>query len=359
MKSFLLLLFTTLLLSQDANVKSYYGVYNASQKEPGHPSQSLSKAVLEQWSFSKKSKPYKIAVLVPHLKDPYFLSVNYGILKQANKNGIHFKLYEAGGYNHFGDQRKQFYNALKDKVDGIILASISYDKFDRDISKAKSMGIPVVEVINDVDAKDISAKSLVSFYEMGYTLGEHIAKISGDKKRSVAFLPGPDGSGWAPDTYKGFTAALQEHHKNNITVYKPLYGDTGEETQSILIKRALHKHKNIDYLVGNAVMAQVAPKVLETLHNKHTKVFSTYIIPQVYELILSSKVMAAPSDKNVLQAMIAVDMMQKILDGKKPGKDFAFRTGPVIPIITSENIKNFRYEDLFGKKRFEAIFSNN
>ncbi len=28
------------------------------------------------------------------------------------------------------------------------------------------------------------------------------------------------------------------------------------------------------------------------------------------------------------------------------------------PEVTNENIKSFKYEELFGKKRFEAIFSN-
>jgi protein TorT len=359
MKVLFFLLFTSLIFAHEFSVKSYYGSYDVSKKISGHPSKSLSKAIIEKWNFSEKSKNYKIAVLVPHLKDPYFLSVNYGILQQANRNNISFELYEAGGYNHLGDQRKQFYKALKDKVNGIILASISYDKLDRDISRAASMGIPVVEVINDIQAKDISAKSLVSFYEMGYTVGEYISKISANDKKSVAFLPGPDGSGWAPDTYNGFMAAIKENKKSNIIVHKPLFGDTGEQTQATLIKRAFHFNKDIDYLVGNAVMAQVAPEVLKSMNNSHTKIFSTYIIPQVYEMILKGEIVAAPADKTAMQAMIAVDMLQKILDGKIAGKDFPFRAGPVIPIVTNENIKTFKYEELFGKERFEAIFSNN
>lgn len=358
MKVVILLFFTSLLFSQEFNVKSYYGTYDASKKVSGHPSTNLSKSVIEKWNFSQKSKNYKIAVLVPHLKDPYFLSVNYGILQQANKNNISFKLYEAGGYNHLGDQRKQFYKALKDKVDGIILASISYDKLDHDISKAKSMGIPVVEVINDIQAQEIGAKSLVSFYEMGYTVGVYIAKIAKEDKKTVAFLPGPKGSGWAPDTFNGFKAALKDNKKNNIVVFEPLFGDTGEQIQSTLVKRAFHFNKEIDYLVGNAVMAQVAPDVLKSHNNTHTKVFSTYIIPQVYELILEGKIVASPADKTAMQAMIAVDMLQKILDGKVAGKDFPFRAGPVIPIVTTENIKIFEYKELFGKERFEATFSN-
>jgi protein TorT len=352
------LLNNILLFAQPINVTSYYGKYNTKHKSPGHPAGSLSKSKSEIWNFSKPSKKYKIAVLLPHLKDPYFLSVNHGILKQANKNNIEFKLYEAGGYNKLYKQKEQFYKAIKDGVDGIILASIHYKKFSRDIYETKRLGIPVVAVINDINAAKIEAKALVSFYQMGYKTGEYIAEKSKDKNINVAFLPGPDGSGWAPDTFDGFKQAILDSNNENINIYEPLYGDTGDRTQAILIDRAFHYFKNIDYLVGNAVMAVEATKYLKNTNNNKTKVVSTYIIPEVYNLIKSNKILAAPSDNGMLQAMIAVDMIQKILDGKKAGIDFPFRAGPVIPIINQKNVKEFEYDSLFGEKNFKAVFDN-
>ena len=346
------------LFAQPIDVKSYYGHYSSEEKSAGHPSKSLNISKNELWNFCKPTKKYKIAVLLPHLKDPYFLAVNYGILKQANKNNIKFKLYEAGGYNNLSRQREQFYQAIKDGVDGIIIASIHYNKFDRDINEAKKLGIPVVAVINDINAKDISSKALVSFYQMGYKAGEYVANISKDKRVNVAFLPGPKGSGWAPDTLNGFKKAVDKLTKGNINIYAPLYGDTGTKTQSKLIKRAFRYFKNIDYLVGNAVMAEAATKILKETGNTKTKVISTYIIPKVYEMIQSKQILAAPSDNGMYQAMIAVDMMQKILDGKKSGVDFPFRAGPIIPIINQTNIHTHKYEALFGEKDFQPVFDN-
>lgn len=354
----LFLLSTITLLAQPINVKSYYGTYNVDQKSPGHPARSLTNSKNEIWNFSKPSKQYKIAVLLPHIKDPYFLGVNYGILQQANKNNIKFKLYEAGGYNNLDIQKKQFYEALKDGVDGIIIASIHYQKFDRDISEAEKQGIPVVAVINDINAASINSKSLVSFYQMGYKAGEYIAEISQHKKINIAFLPGPKGSGWAPDTVSGFTKAIKKLTQGNINIYTPLYGDTGAQTQAKLIKRAFRYFIDIDYLVGNAVMAVEATKFLKETGNTKTQVISTYIIPEVYALIQSGDILAAPSDNGMAQAKIAVDMLQKILDGKKAGINFPFRAGPIIPIINPSNIKDFSYESLFGQKNFKAIFEN-
>ncbi len=353
------LLNSIILFAQPIKVECYYGNYNTEQKSAGHPAVSLTKCKKEIWNFSKPSKKYKIAVLLPHLKDSYFISVNQGILKQANKNNIEFKLYEAGGYNKLNKQKEQFYEAIKEGVDGIILASIHYHKFDRDIYEAKKLGIPVVAVINDINASKIYSKSLVSFYQMGYKAGEYIAKISKNKNINIAFLPGPNGSGWAPETLNGFKHAVTKQNQTNINIYEPLFGDTGSKTQAILIKRAFHYYKDIDYLVGNAVMAVEATKFLKETNNTKTKVISTYIIPEVYNMIKSNKILAAPYDNGVAQAMIAVDMLQKILDGGKPGIDFPFRAGPVIPIINQENIKNLTHDSLFGEKNFKAVFNNN
>ena len=341
-------------LSQSPQVNSYYGNYNVKTKKVGKVASSLKVVQKENWVFENKAnKKYKIAVFFPHMKDSYFLAVNHGIFKQAQRLGINFDLFEAGGYNNFGRQKRAFLKALKSNYDGIILASISYNKLNEDVSKAK---IPIVEVINDIEAGDISAKSLVSFFDMGYKAGQYIIEQTKGQRINIAFFPGPRNSGWAGDSYYGFMQAIKESNESNISTFLPLFGDTGIATQKGLIKRAFHKYKNIDYIVGNAVAASIAPDVLKSLNKSMTKVVSTYITPDVYQLIKQSKIEAAPADMAATQGEIAVDMMVKILNGKKAGKDFAFRTGPNIPMITKTQLLN--YEVLFGDKNFNAVYSN-
>lgn len=348
--------FITWIYAQDITVKSYYGQYDISTKELGKVASSLNKPIQEIWQFEKDTKrKYNIAVLIPHVKDSYWLAINNGILKEANRLGIIFDMYEAGGYNNFGTQKRQFLNVLKQNYDGIILGSISYDKLNEDIKKAN---IPVVEVTNDIQAQYIKAKSLVSFFDMGYKAGEYVIEDAKSQSVKVAFLPGPKNSGWADDTYLGFIQALKDKNKNNIHVYKPFFGDTGKTSQKGLIKRSISKYKDVDYLVGNAVAASIAPKVLKDLHYDNVKVVSTYIIPEVFNMIRQGKIHAASSDMTVIQGRIAVDMLAKILNGKKAGIDFPFRAGPNIPIVTKENIVKYKYKSIFGDKNFKAKFSN-
>lgn len=346
----------TCLFAQNVQVKSYYGKYDISTKEVGKVALSLNKPVQENWIFEKKAnEKYKIAVLFPHIKDSYWLAINNGILEEANRLGITFDLYEAGGYNNFGKQKRQFLKVLKSDYDGIILGSISYDKLNNDI---KNSDIPVVEVTNDIEAGFIKAKSLVSFFDMGYKAGQYVIKDAKDKYMKVAFLPGPKNSGWADDTYFGFLQAIKDNRAKNIKVYKPFFGDTGIASQKGLIKRSIIKYKEVDYLVGNAVAASIAPDVLKSLNHKNTKIVSTYIIPEIFKMIRQGKVAAASSDMTVIQGRIALDMITKILNGKKAGVDFAFRAGPNIPVLTKDNIVKYKYKSIFGDKNFKAKFSN-
>ena len=348
------------LIADVQKVESYYGKYDINTKEIGKVAKSLNKPVQENWNFeTKANKKYKIAVLFPHIKDSYWLSINNGILKEANRLGITFDLYEAGGYNNFGKQKRQFLKVANSGYDGIILGSISYSKLNEDIKNSK---IPVVEVTNDIEAQDIKAKSLVSFFDMGYKTALYVIKDAKSSTKKVVFLPGPKNSGWADDTYLGFMQALKDNNSKNIKVYSPIFGDTGIVTQKGLIKRLIYKHKKIDYLVGNAVAASIAPEVLSSLNknkNKNKiKIVSTYIIPEVYDLIKKGKVAAASSDMTIVQGKIALDMIVKILNGKKPGVDFAFRAGPNIPVVTKDNILKYKYISIFGEKDFKVKISN-
>ena len=339
-------------------VVSYYGTYDVSTKQPGRPATSLEGPKYEKWTRPKPHKPYLIGVSFPHLKDPYWLAVDYGIVDEAQVLGVGIELVAAQGYNDLTGQINQVENlANRADIEGIIFAAISYasqDQLVADIVKNKKK--PVVEVINDIQAADITAKALVSFYDMGYAAGDFVAKDSGGQAVKVVFLPGPAGSGWAPDTLDGFKAAVEEKVPGKVEILDVKWGDTGKDVQVSLIEDSLNAYPDVTYLVGNAVAADAAPDILANRSEK-PKIVSTYIIPPLYDKIAEGKVAAAPTDFTALQGRMAVDMMVRILNGEKPGVDFPFRSGPIIKVVTPENYKDFAYEDMFGPPDFRPVFS--
>jgi len=339
-------------------VDSYYGDYQVTGKKAGLPAPSLQGPKREKWvPPSEADHAYRIGVLFPHLKDPYWRAVNYGIVTEARRLRVGIHLLAAGGYSEIDKQKAQFEQLLHEKIDGVILASISYTALDALVEQASRQGIPVIEVINDIFSPRIRAKALVSFYEMGYRAGMFVVGDTADKKRaSVAFFPGPKGSGWAPETLKGFFTVLREH-PGRIKLFPPKWGDTGYHVQRALIEDFLRDHADVDYIVGNAVAAEVAVDVLQSRGLlPRVKIVATYFIPTIFDELQAGLIAAAPSDAPVIQGQMAVDMMVRLLNGEQPGVDFAFRSGPIIPLVTTENIPGFKSEQFFGLSDFQPVF---
>ncbi|MGD8428939.1 MAG: TMAO reductase system periplasmic protein TorT [Ectothiorhodospiraceae bacterium] len=343
--------------AQAFNVEAYYGDYDASAKKAGRPAESLSGPKSEEWKVPSPDKPYKIGVSFPHLKDPYWLAVNYGIIDEARKLGVGVELVAAQGYEDITGQISQVENLRNRGIDGLVLAAISYAAQDG-LVESLSKDMPVVEVINDIQAPAIAAKTLVSFYTMGYVAGEYVAKDSeGKDSVSVAFLPGPAGSGWAPDTLDGFKQALADGGADDrVNIVTVKWGDTGKSVQTSIIENVMNENPDLDYLAGNAVAADAAPDVLRNL-DKKPKIVATFLIPPLYEKIKNGDVAAAPTDFTALQGRMAIDAMVRILNGEKPGKDFPFRAGPKIQPLTPETIGQYNYEDMLGPRDWRPVFS--
>ncbi|OIQ50633.1 Periplasmic protein TorT precursor [Pseudodesulfovibrio hydrargyri] len=341
-------------------VKSWYGIYDPGRKEPGHAAVSLNRPKLEEWVPPRApSGRYTVAVCVPHLKDPYWIAVNYGIIAEARRLGVGVRMTVAGGYNEGARQVEHLRSHLKDGVDGVILAAVDYEGAGPVIDKLREAGIPVVEVINDILAPAVSAKALVSFHEVGYLVGEYVAghaEKAGPDTLRIAFFPGPKNSGWAPETLGGFMEAM-EYYPGRVDVVDVAWGDTGREEQARLLRRSLAEHPDVNFVVGNAVAAEAAPEILREMNRAgKVKVVSSYIMPSLYDHIVRGEVLAAAADLNLFQGRMAVDMMVRIFNGEVPGRDFPFRSGPFIPMVTTENIASYPYEGLFGPRDYQPVF---
>lgn len=341
-------------------VKSWYGIYDPGRKQPGQAAVSLNRPKLEEWVPPRApSGRYTVGVCVPHLKDPYWSAVNYGVIAEARRLGVGVHMTVAGGYNDGALQAEHLRAHLKDGVDGVILAAVDYEGGGPVIKELREAGIPVVELINDILTPAVSAKALVSFHEVGYLVGEYVAEHAentGLDKLRILFLPGPRKSGWAPETLGGFMEAM-EYYPGRVDVVDVAWGDTGREEQIRLLRRGLAEHGDVNFVVGNAVAAEAAPEVLREMGLAgKVAVVSTYIMPSLYDHIVRGEVLAAAADLNVFQGRMAVDMMVRIFNGEVPGRDFPFRAGPFIPMVTTENIASYPYEGLFGPRGYRPVF---
>ncbi|MHC1685865.1 MAG: TMAO reductase system periplasmic protein TorT [Clostridiaceae bacterium] len=353
---------TTKIGEKELYVKSYYNT-NVINNSIKNETIGVEKGIKEKWISAKPKREYQIGVLLPHFDDAYWIATNYGIINYAKELGVKIKLYSVGGYIEVGNQKEQLQALSKDNsVDGIIFAALDNTKFDSDVANSVNSGKPIVELVNDINAPKISAKALVSYYEMGYKAGEFIVKDSVGKDIKIAFFPGPEGSGWAPATYNGFKDAILNLKKENqkIDISAPYYGDSRPKVQLLRVVSVLQKNNDYDYVVGCApATVQAEQYINKNIEKfKNVKIVSTYISNEVYDLIVKGTVLAAPSDQTIEQCRVALDMMVKILNGEKPGEDFPFQSGPNIPIISKENISQFSYEELFGTRDYIPVLNH-
>ena len=148
----------------------------------------------------------------------------------------------------------------------------------------------------------------------------------------------------------GFKQGLKD---SAVEVVVTKWGDTGKEIQRTLVQEVLESHPQVDYIVGNALMAEAA---ISTLRNRNLenqiKVISTYFTPAVYRGIRRGRILAAPTDAPVMQGRISIDQAVRILEGR----EFIKHTGPQIQMINHENWKEFDISDSLAPPSFSPTF---
>ena len=303
--------------------------------------------------LDKVSKKWELCVSFPHMKDAYWLGVDYGVTEEAKDLGVKLNVVEAGGYTELSTQISQIEDCVSAGADAVIIGAISYDGLNNLVGEIRSKDIPVIDVINGMSSDQVSAKSLVSFGEMGAKAGEFLAKQhpDGSEPVKVAWFPGPAGAGWVEAGNTGFEGAIEG---SAVKVVDTKYGDTGKEAQSKLIEDTLEAYPDLDYIVGTAVTAEAAVPILRARGlSDQIKVIAYYFTPGVAQGISRGQILAAPTDSTVIQGRIAVDQAVRILEGK----DYKKHVGPALHVVTQDNYKDFDPASTLAPDGFRPVFS--
>ncbi len=303
--------------------------------------------------LKKASKKWDICVSFPHMKDAYWTAVNYGVVDESRRLGVKMQLVEAGGYTNLSKQISQIEDCVAGGADAVVIGAISYDGLNNVVKEIRSKGIPVIDVVNGMSSGELSAKSLVSFGEMGFKAGQYVAKKhpQGSKKVKVGWFPGPPGAGWVEAGNTGFQKGIAG---SSVEVVETKYGDTGKETQLKLVEDTLEAHPDIEYVIGTAVTAEAAVGLLRSrdLLGK-VKIMSYYFTPGVYQGIKRNQILAAPTDSTVIQGRVAIDQAVRILEGKSYSK----HVGPKLYVIDGDNVDTFDRDSSLAAKGFKPTFN--
>lgn len=299
------------------------------------------------------TKPWILCIAFPHIKDAYWLSVNYGMVEEARRLGVEVRFLEAGGYLNLQRQRDQVKEcAAMADVDALIIGTISFDGLS-DLVKEISRKMPVLATVNDIANADIAGKVGVSWYDMGRLIGEYLVArhpVAG-APIPIVWFPGPHDAGWVPFVDRGFREAIRH---SRITIATTAWGDTDKAVQRNLVQNALDKYPKVRYLVGNALMAEAAISVLrERGIQDKTAIISTYFTPGVYRGIIRGRILAAPSDSPVLQGRLSIGQAVNLLEERS----YIKHLGPAIKMVDAATLKNIHLEDDMTPSTFSPQFS--
>jgi periplasmic protein TorT len=298
------------------------------------------------------SRAWRLCILYPHLKDAYWLSVNYGMVAQAQQLGVAFDVFEAGGYPNLARQIEQLEGCASEEFDAVILGAVSYEGLTPTVEKIARLK-PVIAAVNDIDDHGITAKASVPWAEMGAAAGRLIAMRhpKGSPAVTVAWFPGPKGAGWVTFVEAGFFAALAE---SSASIVATRYGDTGLEQQVLLVEEVLDEMPQIDYLVGSGPMAEAAVSILRSRRlSDRVSVVSTYFSHAVYRGVLRKRILAAPTDAPALQGRLSVEMAVRALEGRLE----VTHAGPPIQLVMPDNITGTLINDSLAPASFVPVFS--
>ena len=306
--------------------------------------------------LERAQKKWRIRVFIPHLKDDYWLGVNYGLIDEARRLGISLSIYEAGGYDQLEVQRRQILESLKEKPDGLIIGAISLEGLNDIIKLASDKGIPVLDLINGISSPHIAARAAVSFWDMGYQAGSYVRRLQEHMGRpmKIAWFPGPEGAGWVQAGDAGLRRAIEG---GAIEILDTGYGDTGSATQTKLVEAALDRFADdLDCIAGTAVTAEAAVRIVRRRGLvDRIKIISYYFSPGIHRGIRRGDITAAPSDLTVLQARIAVDIMVRMLEKR----DYFKHAAPKVTVVDRENIRSWDSSTTLAPRGFRPIFSIN
>ncbi|MDH6269548.1 protein TorT [Rhizobium sp. SG_E_25_P2] len=310
---------------------------------------------VEYTPLEKAEKPWNICVSFPHMKDAYWLGVDYGVVEQAKDLGVKMNLVEAGGYTELNKQISQIEDCVAGGAEAVVIGAISFDGLNNLVGEIKEKNIPVIDVINGMSSPDLTAKSLVSFYTMGYETGAYLAKKhpAGSEEVKVGWFPGPAGAGWVEAANTGFLEAIKG---SAVKALEPKYGDTGKEVQLKLVEDMLQAEPDVRYVAGTAVTAEAAQGLIRErgLQGK-VDLLAFYMTPGVYEGIKRGFILAAPADSMVIQGRIAIDQAVRALEGKELVK----HVGPKIFVVDPDNIATVPQTNILPPDGFAPVFSVN
>jgi periplasmic protein TorT len=300
--------------------------------------------------LEKADKAYTLCVLFPHLKDSFWLAVDYGIAEESRRLGVNMNLHEAGGYENLTRQLSQFDDCLASHATAIIIGGVSEGGMGQKYIEAMDKGIPVISVAVPVTHTKIAGKVYADFETMGMVGGKYLLSYLAGKPAEVVTFPGPSGAGWPEGMNDGFKAAIAG---SNVKMLGEKFGDTGVQVQMQLIQDALQAYPDMTVIWGSAPAAEAALGAVAQAGRQDVTIMSSYENQAMLDATKRGDILGFATQFAVANGTIAVDQAVRAIE-KKPMMTFV---KPIPEMVTNATMEKVNLTLTFAPADFKPVFT--
>ncbi|HCZ07257.1 MAG TPA: allose ABC transporter [Thermotogae bacterium] len=297
----------------------------------------LMAGILEMTENLVAAKPYKIAVLLKTLANPFWVSMQQGILDEAKRLGIQVDVYSVPTEGDIQGQLTILETIVQKDYDGIAVAPITPTNLIPGIVKANRKGIPVVNLDESVDREALhkAGGSIVGFVTTNnFNVGKQAAYFIAEKiggVGEVAIIEGMAGNKSGEDRKNGFIAGVSEYPGIKVVASQPANWDRLMALD--VAKNMLQRFPNLKaiYCANDTMALGAAQAVINAGKQGKIIVVGTDGIPEALKAIkegrLTATVAQDPYNIGVAGLRILVFTLNA-MNGEVPSK-----------LITAENVE--------------------
>lgn len=275
-----------------------------------------------------------IGFSMPDLSESFWISMAYGVDKEAKALGVQIVKANAGGDANVNQQISQIQNLIQRKVSAIIVGATNGSAVSPVVDRAVAGGIPVVGLSSIPSSKKIVSAVGADHYAMGRLQAECLGKALGGKG-TIGMMAGPAGQSWADERAKGFRETESGKFSGIKIVTESRLADNRNSALTTM-EDWIQRFPNLNgvYSATDDIGAGVVDAIKAAGKTKAIKVSSSNLSPTAAQLLKNGDFVCVSIQQIVLQGQEAVKQAVKAAkkEATKP------RVATPALLVTKENL---------------------
>jgi ribose transport system substrate-binding protein/inositol transport system substrate-binding protein len=279
------------------------------------------------------------------LTGPFLVGDSYGVVDEAQKQGVGMVFLEAGGFGGLNKQISNTENLIQQGVDVLLLDPISDEALQPLVQKAIDAKIPVIGVGDPISHPGIASAVTSSHEEIGKAMGEGIVEAFNGAEAKVVILAGPPGAEWTTRREKAFEDVIKANP--NFEILTVQWFDEVTRAKGLALTEDYMKtfpDANLFYAADNAIGLGVADAVKTANKVGQIKIVTSVVDLDTIQMIKDGVITVDIAQQVVLIGRQAVQTALEILAGETVEKE---QIVPVV-LITKDNVDQVNFDTMIA-----------